>query len=136
MIREIVRDVEFLSQKSTPASNKDREVINDLQDTLKANRSRCVGMAANMIGSLKRIIIYHDGASDHIMVNPKIIKKAQPFETEEGCLSLEGTRPVTRYSEITAEYLDDSFVKRRRSFTGFTAQIIQHECDHLDGIII
>ena len=136
MIREIVRDVEFLSQKSTPASNKDREVINDLQDTLKANRSRCVGMAANMIGSLKRIIIYHDGASDHIMVNPKIIKKSQPFETEEGCLSLEGTRPVTRYSEITAEYLDDSFVKRRRSFTGFTAQIIQHECDHLDGIII
>ena len=136
MIREIVRDVEFLSQKSTPASNKDREVINDLQDTLKANRSRCVGMAANMIGSLKRIIIYHDGASDHIMVNPKIIKKAQPFETEEGCLSLEGTRPVTRYSEITAEYLDENFVKRRRSFTGFTAQIIQHECDHLDGRII
>lgn len=136
MIREIVRDVEFLSQKSTPASNKDRDVINDLLDTLKANRSRCVGMAANMIGSLKRIIIYHDGASDHIMVNPKIIKKSQPFETEEGCLSLEGTRPVTRYSEITAEYLDDSFVKRRRSFTGFTAQIIQHECDHLDGIII
>ncbi|MBR1764532.1 MAG: peptide deformylase [Ruminococcus sp.] len=136
MVKEIVRDVEFLSQKSAPASNKDREIINDLCDTLKANRRSCVGMAANMIGSLKRIIIFHDGASDHIMVNPKIIKKTGPYETEEGCLSLEGTRPVTRFSEITVEYLDESFVKRRRSFTGFTAQTIQHECDHLEGRII
>lgn len=136
MKREIVRDEGFLSQKSLPATNKDREIINDLHDTLKANRSSCIGMAANMIGSLKRIIIVHDGASDIIMVNPRLLGKSGEYETEEGCLSLEGVRRTKRYREIRIEYLGEDFKKRVRSFSGLTAQIIQHELDHLEGIII
>ncbi len=136
MIRNICRDEAFLGLVSEKATNRDREVINDLKDTLRANSSRCVGMAANMIGVSKRIIIFTDGAKDRIMVNPKITKKQLPYETQESCLSLEGERPVTRYMEITVEFLDESFTKRRETFTGFTAQIIQHECDHLEGVVI
>ncbi len=136
MIRPIVKDTAALSVKSQQATNKDIQVIRDLHDTLRANRERCVGMAANMIGVSKRIIIFSADAGDIVMVNPKIQAKQKPYETEEGCLSLQGTRQTTRYEMITVEYLDESFKKRRGRFEGFTAQIIQHECDHLEGIII
>nr|WP_302681435.1 peptide deformylase [uncultured Megasphaera sp.] len=111
-------------------------VVQDLLDTLKANRMTCVGMAANMIGSLKRIIVVHTDRGDEIFINPVIEKKADPFEAEEGCLSLVGTRKTTRYRKIQVFYQDRRFRKHRQTFTGWTAQIIQHECDHLDGIII
>ena len=136
MIREICRDTKFLKRKSIPATEHDTDVIQDLRDTLRANRGRCVGMAANMIGVNKRIIIFSNGMLDVVMVNPKITAKACAFRTEEGCLSLSGTRKCTRYERITVEYLDSSFQPKTGSFSGFTAQIIQHECDHLDGIII
>ena len=136
MIRQIVKDTEFLGIKSEKATNKDREVINDLKDTLRANHERCVGMAANMIGVSKRIIIFTEDSGNTVMIDPQIIKKQLPYETEEGCLSLIGERKTTRYMNITVEYLDESFRKQKRSYSGFTAQIIQHECDHLEGIII
>ena len=136
MIKTICKDEAFLGLVSEKATNKDREVINDLKDTLRANSQHCVGMAANMIGVSKRIIIFTDGDKDRIMVNPKITKKQLPYQTQESCLSLEGERDVTRYMNITVEYLDEKFTKRREAFSGFTAQIIQHECDHLEGIII
>ena len=136
MIKPIVKDTFFLSQKSEPSTEKDVEVIKDLQDTLAAHREGCVGMAANMIGYKKRTIIVSVGFMDLIMNNPVILSKADPYETEEGCLSLLGTRNTTRYKEIEVEYEDINFKKQRQKFTGFTAQIIQHEMDHLEGIII
>jgi peptide deformylase len=136
MVREIVHDVLFLKQKSTKADKNDMQIVTDLQDTLKANHDRCVGMAANMIGYNKRIIIFTAGIMDIVMINPVIVKKAQPYETEEGCLSLTGVRKTKRWEKITVEYQDTNFNKKRGDFTGFVAQIIQHECDHLDGIII
>ncbi len=136
MIRPIVKDMMFLSQKSEKASKSDINVIKDLQDTLAANSKSCVGMAANMIGYKKRIIIVNIGMLNMIMVNPTITKKAFPFETEEGCLSLSGTRSTTRYKEIEVEFEDINFKKQRRIFKDWTAQIIQHEIDHCDGIII
>ncbi|MBP3797215.1 MAG: peptide deformylase [Ruminococcus sp.] len=136
MVRDIVHDEEFLSKKSIKADTKDKQIITDLRDTLKANHERCVGMAANMIGFNKRIIIFTAGIMDIVMVNPVIVKKSKPYDTEEGCLSLEGVRPVKRYECITVEYMDSDFKKHRSDFTGFTAQIIQHECDHLEGRII
>lgn len=136
MIRNINKDVLTLGIKSNKATPEDLPVIVDLKDTLAANADRCVGMAANMIGEHKNIIIVHVGISDMIMVNPVIVKKSKPFETEEGCLSLEGVRNVKRYQEIEVVFEDEKFVKRRRRFSGFTAQIIQHEIDHCSGIII
>lgn len=136
MVREIVHDVLFLKQKSTKANKNDMQIVTDLQDTLKANHDRCVGMAANMIGFNKRIIIFTAGIMDIVMINPVIVKKAQPYETEEGCLSLTGVRKTKRWEKITVEYQDTSLNKKRGDFTGFVAQIIQHECDHLEGIII
>ena len=136
MIRPIVKDMMFLSQKSEKASKSDINVIKDLQDTLAANSKSCVGMAANMIGYKKRIIIVNIGMLNMIMLNPTITKKAFPFETEEGCLSLSGTRSTTRYKEIEVEFEDINFKKQRRIFKNWTAQIIQHEIDHCDGIII
>lgn len=136
MIRPIVKDMMFLSQKSEKASKSDINVIKDLQDTLAANSKSCVGMAANMIGYKKRIIIVNIGMLNMIMLNPTITKKAFPFETEEGCLSLSGTRSTTRYKEIEVEFEDINFKKQRRIFKDWTAQIIQHEIDHCDGIII
>ena len=136
MVKEIVKDVIFLKKKSVKADTNDMQIITDLQDTLKANHDRCVGMAANMIGYSKRIIIFTAGIMDIVMINPVIVKKARPYETEEGCLSLTGVRKTKRWEMITVEYLDTSFKKKRGDFTGFAAQIIQHECDHLDGIII
>ena len=136
MVREIVHDVLFLKQKSIKANRNDMQIVTDLKDTLKANHDRCVGMAANMIGYNKRIIIFTAGIMDIVMINPVIVKKAQPYETEEGCLSLTGVRKTKRWEKITVEYQDTDFNKKRGDFTGFVAQIIQHECDHLEGIII
>ncbi len=136
MIQDIVKDVFFLGKKSEDASEADRQVIIDLVDTLRANHDRCVGMAANMIGVRKKIIIVNSGLSYIIMVNPKIISKKEKYETEEGCLSLVGERRTERYKEIEVEYLDSSFNKCRQIFKGYVAQIIQHEIDHCNGIII
>ena len=136
MIKTIVRDIFFLGQKSEEATRQDLPVGQDLQDTLLANRDRCVGMAANMIGVRKRIIIVNSGLINVVMYNPRILKKDSPFETEEGCLSLDGVRKTTRYRNIEIEYLDSGWKKCRQRYSGWTAQIIQHEMDHLDGIII
>lgn len=136
MIRNIVKDVLFLEQKSEPATKEDVEVINDLIDTLRANLDHCVGMAANMIGVKKRILVFSVGNIIVPMVNPVILKKEKPYEAEESCLSLEGFRKTTRYEIIEVEYLDKNFKKYKQTFTGFTAQIIQHEVDHFEGIII
>ena len=136
MIRPIVRDVFFLGQKSGAASKQDLSVGQDLADTLRANREHCVGMAANMIGVRKRIIIVNMGILNMVMYNPVIVKKDSPYETEEGCLSLAGVRKTTRYQNIEVEYYDGSWKKHRQAYSGRTAQIIQHECDHLEGVII
>ena len=136
MIRNINRDILSLGIKPDKATPDDLPVIADLKDTLAANADRCVGMAANMIGVHKNIIIVHIGISDMIMVNPVIVKKAKPYETEEGCLSLDGVRAVKRFQEIEVTFEDEKFVKRRRKFSGLIAQIIQHEIDHCSGIII
>ena len=136
MVKEIVRDVFFLSQKSEPATKADLDVGRDLMDTLRANRERCVGMAANMIGVKKNIIIVNMGFVDVVMFNPVITKKDTPYETEEGCLSLEGVRKTTRYQNIEVEYYDFAWKKQKQKLSGWTAQICQHEIDHLEGIII
>ena len=136
MIRPIVRDVFFLSQKSSPAAREDLPLAADLRDTLQYHRDRCVGMAANMIGVRKRAIIVNVGLADIVMFNPVLIRRDTPFEAEEGCLSLDGTRKTVRYQNIEIEYQDEALKVRRQRFTGWTAQIIQHELDHLDGIII
>ena len=136
MVKPIVRDAFFLNQKSEEATKVDLPVARDLEDTLKANRDRCVGMAANMIGSRKKIIIVAAGFADMIMINPVITDKAEPYEAEEGCLSLPGTRKTTRYNRITVRYQDKNFEEHTQNFSGYIAQIIQHECDHLAGILI
>ena len=136
MIKPIVKDVFFLGQKSEIATKQDLPVGQDLMDTLRANQDHCVGMAANMIGVKKRIIIVNMGIINVVMYNPVIVKKDTPYETEEGCLSLTGVRKTTRYQNIEVEYFDSSWKKHRQSYSGWTAQIIQHECDHLVGIII
>lgn len=136
MIRPVVRDELFLRQKSVSATREDAAVITDLLDTLKANEQNCVGMAANMIGVRKRILVFSLGVANVPMVNPVITKKMKPYETEEGCLSLNGVRKTTRYEMIEVEYEDQNFKKQKQTFQGWTAQIIQHEIDHFDGIII
>ena len=136
MVREIMRAFFSLAQKSEPATEADLQVARDLLDTLEARADECVGMAANMIGVKKRIIVVNMGLVNVAMLNPVILKKSDPFETEEGCLSLTGTRKTKRFREIEMEYQDLDMKKRVQKFTGWTAQIIQHECDHLEGIII
>lgn len=136
MVKQIVRDVIFLGQKSEPATKADLQVGRDLQDTLKANRGRCVGMAANMIGVKKNIIIVNMGELDLVMFNPVILSKSGIYETEEGCLSLEGVRKTDRYQEIEVEYFDFNWKKQKLRFTDWSAQIVQHEIDHLFGKII
>jgi peptide deformylase len=131
-----MRDVFFLGQKSEPATKEDMQVGRDLQDTLIANRERCVGMAANMIGVRKNIIIVNMGITNVVMFNPVLVKKDTPYETEEGCLSLEGVRKTTRYQNIEVEYYDFAWKKQRLKLRGWTAQICQHELDHLAGRII
>ena len=136
MVKNIVKDPLFLAQKSEPATEGDKQVVEDLLDTLRANSDRCVGMAANMIGVKKSIIVVAAGLFQFAMINPVITRKAKPFQTEEGCLSLTGKRPCTRYEEIEVDYLDQNFEKKHGKYTGWTAQIIQHEVDHTNGIVI
>lgn len=136
MVKQIVRDIFFLGQPSEPATQADLSVGRDLLDTLQANREACVGMAANMIGVKKNIIIVNMGLIDVVMFNPVIISRRGRYETEEGCLSLEGVRKTTRYQEIKVEYYDSSWKKQRQKLSGWTAQIAQHEIDHLSGKII
>ena len=136
MIRNIVKDVSFLAQKSEIATKDDVGVVNDLIDTLNANLDNCVGMAANMIGVKKRILVFTVGSIIVPMINPVILKKEKTYEAEESCLSLIGFRKTIRYENIEVEYLDINFKKHKQAFTGFTAQIIQHEVDHFEGIII
>ena len=136
MVKPIVRDAFFLSQRSEEATREDLPVGQDLMDTLAANRDRCVGMAANMIGVKKRIIVVSMGPMDLVMYNPVIVGKAGIFETEEGCLSLDGVRKTTRYRTIEVEFRDSRWKKQRKKYQGWTAQIIQHEIDHCAGVVI
>ncbi len=137
MIREIVHDPMFLSLKSEPASSDDVQTAADLLDTLTANRETCVGMAANMIGELKRIIVFDNNGEYMTMFNPEIIKCDKPYNTREGCLSLIGEpRPVKRYKSIKVRWQNERSETRIKTFTDFPAQIIQHEIDHCDGVLI
>lgn len=136
MIKDIVHDPIFLSLKSSPASADDIPAADDLIDTLRANSGRCVGMAANMIGIRKRIIVFDDGGKISEMFNPEIIGTKEPYEAEEGCLSLDGVRKTKRYKIIKVRWQNRSFQTRIMNFSGFTAQIIQHEIDHCDGKLI
>ena len=136
MIKPIMRDIFFLNQKSEPVTESDKQIAIDLLDTLKANEAGCVGMAANMIGAKKRIIAVNMGMFNIAMFNPKIVKRTGAYETEEGCLSLDGVRKTTRYQEIEVEYYDFNWKKQRQKLSGWTAQICQHEIDHLSGKII
>lgn len=136
MIKEINRDIFILSQKSVPATENVRQTGEDLLETLIANSERCVGMAANMIGVPKNIIAINDNNNYTVMYNPEILKADKEYETEEGCLSLDGVRKTKRYRKIKVRYLDKDFKIKIKTYDGFTAQIIQHEIDHLSGIII
>lgn len=136
MVKQIVRDVFFLGQKSEPATKDDLQVGRDLQDTLNANRDRCVGMAANMIGVKKNIIIVNMGAVDIVMFNPALVWRRGLYETQEGCLSLDGVRKTNRYKEIEVEYFDFNWKKQRMKLKDWSAQIVQHELDHLSGKVI
>ncbi len=136
MIREIIRDPIFLAQKSESATVEDIFIGIDLLETLKANAAQCVGMAANMIGVSKRIIAVEDGEHYLVMYNPVILRKTDRYEAEEGCLSLPGKRKAVRYRAIKVQYQNEKMQQRIKTFTGWTAQIIQHECDHLEGILI
>ncbi len=136
MVREIMKDPMFLAQKSADATEKDRQVVTDLLDTLRANQDRCVGMAANMIGVRKNIIVVAVGPIQFAMINPVITKKSGAYQAEEGCLSLSGVRNCTRYKEIEVDYLDQNFKKQHGKYAGWTAQIIQHEVDHCMGVLI
>ena len=136
MIRPVMKSTLILSRPSAPATAQDASVAQDLLDTFAANRRGCAGMAANMIGILKRIIVVDCEGEALLMYNPVIESSSNPYGTEEGCLSLEGLRPATRYRNITVLYEDENFSPRKRSFSGYTAQIIQHEIDHCDGVVI
>ncbi|KRN03278.1 peptide deformylase [Levilactobacillus senmaizukei DSM 21775 = NBRC 103853] len=136
MIRTIIHDQTQLSQPSQPATALDAATVTDLLDTLRANRENCVGMAANMIGIHRRIIVVAIGVLPVAMINPVITQKSEQYHTQEGCLSLTGERPTTRYRSITVTFENAQFQNQTQTFTGFVAQIIQHEIDHCDGILI
>lgn len=136
MVREIMQDEAFLSQKAEPATLEDLAVAQDLLDTLTAHKAGCVGMAANMIGVCKRIIAFDNEGKYMVMFNPEIIKKSGPYEAEEGCLSLTGIRKAKRWQSIKVQYQNEQFQTRFKTFTGWTAQIIQHEIDHCEGVLI
>ena len=137
MVRELVHDPFLLARKSAPATKDDLEIAQDLMDTLLAHRETCVGMAANMIGQCKRIIVFDNGGVPTLMFNPEIIKASGEYEAEEGCLSLlGGPRKTKRYQKIKVQYQTENFQTRLKSFEGWTAQIIQHEIDHCNGILI
>ena len=136
MIREIVRDEAFLAQKAEPAGPEDLPLAQDLLDTLAHHREGCVGMAANMIGVNKRVIVFDNQGTYMVLFNPEIVKKSGPYLAEEGCLSLSGVRRAKRWQSIKVRYQNGRFQTRFQTFTGWTAQIIQHEIDHCEGIII
>ena len=136
MIREICKEEAFLANKAESATIEDLPVAADLLDTLKHHREGCVGMAANMIGVNKRIIAFDDDGTYMVMFNPEIVKKSGPYDAREGCLSLVGLRPARRFQSIKVRWQNEKFQERLRTFTGWTAQIIQHEIDHCEGIII
>lgn len=137
MVKELIHDPIFLAQKSEFANEGDMQTAQDLLDTISAHKSSCVGMAANMIGVRKRIIVFDNGGKFEIMYNPEIVKCSGAYQTEEGCLSLLGEpKPVKRYKSIKVKYQTGDFRERFKTFTGFTAQIIQHEVDHCNGILI
>ena len=136
MIQPIMKDPIFLAQKSVPATKEDLPVAQDLLDTLTAHKDGCVGMAANMIGVSKRIIAFDNEGKYMLMFNPEIVKRTEPYEAEEGCLSLTGTRTAKRYRSIKVQYQNEQFQTRFKTFTGWTAQIIQHEIDHCNGVLI
>ena len=136
MVKDIMHDKAFLKIKSEEATIEDTGIGQDLRDTLSANRESCVGMAANMIGVSKRITIINAGLGDIVMYNPVITKKEGAYKTEEGCLSLPGVRKCIRYKKIEVSYRDDKWNEHHETYTGFAAQIIQHEVNHCDGILI
>ena len=136
MIRDICKDEAFLAQKAEPATMDDLGTAQDLLDTLAAYKEGCVGMAANMIGINKRIIVFDDDGKYQVMFNPVIVKRSDPYEAEEGCLSLTGRRKVKRYQTIKVQWQNEKFQARRKTFTGWTAEIIQHEIDHCEGVLI
>ena len=136
MVRDIMRDEAFLSQRAEAATEEDLAVARDLLDTLAAHREGCVGMAANMIGENKRIIVFDNEGAYMVMFNPEIVKKSGPYEAEEGCLSLSGTRRVRRWQSVKVQYQNEKFQLRFKTFTGWTAEIIQHEIDHCEGVLI
>ena len=136
MIRDICKDQFFLARKAEPAGPEDLQTADDLLETLKHHKDGCVGMAANMIGVNKRIIAVDNEGTYLVMFNPEIVKKTDPYDAEEGCLSLEGTRPVKRWRSIKVRWQNEKFQERVKTFTGWTAQIIQHEIDHCEGILI
>ena len=136
MIQEICKDERFLAQKAEPATPADLPVAQDLIDTLTAHKDGCVGMAANMIGVNKRIIIFDNEGAYQVMFNPVIVKQSGPYQTEEGCLSLTGRRQTKRWKRIKVQWQNETFQTRLKTFTGWTAEIIQHEIDHCDGILI
>ena len=136
MIKPIMKDPIFLAQKSAEAGPADMPVAEDLLDTLRAHADGCVGMAVNMIGSAKRIIAFNNNGQYMMMYNPVIVKCSGSYEAEEGCLSLTGTRKAKRWRSIKVQYQNEAFQTRLKTFTGWTAQIIQHEIDHCNGILI
>ena len=136
MIQEICKDEKFLAQKAEQATSDDIQTATDLLETLEAHKDGCVGMAANMIGVNKRIIVFDNDGAHQVMLNPVIIRRSEPYEAEEGCLSLNGTRKTKRFRSIKVQYQNEKFQTRLKTFTGWTAQIIQHEIDHCEGIII
>ncbi len=136
MVKQIIKDETFLAQKSLPATKMDLTIATDLLDTLEANEERCVGLAANMIGELKNIIAVDNEGEYLVMFNPQIVKCSEPFNAQEACLSLVGTRPAKRYKSIKIQYQNANFETRIKTYKGFTAQIIQHEIDHCNGVII
>lgn len=136
MIQPILKDPIFLGRKSAPATKEDLQVAQDLLDTLTAHRDGCVGMAANMIGIAKRIIAFDNEGRYMVMFNPEIVKCSEAFDTEEGCLSLPGKRKTRRYRSIQVQYQNEAFQIRIKTFAGWTAQIIQHEIDHCNGVLI
>jgi len=137
MVKELIHDPVFLARKSESADESDMQTAQDLLDTIAAHKDECVGMAANMIGVNRRVIVFDDGGAFRVMFNPEIIGRSEPYKTEEGCLSLLGApRPTTRFRKIKVRFLNEEFKPRIKTFTGFTAQIIQHETDHCNGILI
>lgn len=136
MVREIMKDTAFLSQKAEIAAAEDVSVAQELLETLEAHRDGCAGMAANMIGINKRIIAFDNEGKYMVMFNPEIIKRAGPYEAREGCLSLPGTRSAKRWKSIKVQYQTEAFQTRFKTFNGWTAQIIQHEIDHCEGVLI